>query len=202
MCTILDLGMGISLINVYYSLAYILMWCIEQQADFEGDNEPFVWLAVYTCNVFLNAFLFLGLRKRDRLALLIWCSLTLLWFVPKLYEHVSGAGSKLNKRGATYQTVNLFVEVYIGISLAIMLLVYIYLPSSGKPKVNKRLQRDIPLEELNTETANSTAKTKEAAEDSEELQACLPSTSSAAAAAATADKLVISFDFHCANDDN
>jgi len=92
--------------NVSFS---VILYCLTKpDVLFSIDNDTFVWLAVYTCNLFLNVFLFLGLRKRDRLAILIWFSLTLLWFLPKLYGHARGC--RLDRRGATYQIVNLVME--------------------------------------------------------------------------------------------
>jgi len=38
MSKFLDLGLGISLINVYYSLSYFLMWCVELQHDYEDGK--------------------------------------------------------------------------------------------------------------------------------------------------------------------
>lgn len=32
MSKFLDLGLGISIINIYYSLTYFLMWCVELQS--------------------------------------------------------------------------------------------------------------------------------------------------------------------------
>ncbi|KAM8712746.1 hypothetical protein ACLKA7_013130 [Drosophila subpalustris] len=106
------------------------MWCVELQHEYEDDNETFVWLAVYTCNLFLNVFLFLGLRKRDRLAIFVWFSLTLLWFLPKLYGH--SRGCRLDRRGSIYKIVNIVMEIYVIISFIVMLLVYIYLPQRRK----------------------------------------------------------------------
>ncbi|KAH8371481.1 hypothetical protein KR093_007582, partial [Drosophila rubida] len=81
-------------------------------------------------NLLLNVFLFLGLRKRDRLAILVWLSLTLLWFLPKLYDHTRG--SRLDRRGSTYQMVNLVMEIYVIMSFVVIMLVYIYLPQRGR----------------------------------------------------------------------
>ncbi|XP_034477611.1 uncharacterized protein LOC117784100 [Drosophila innubila] len=160
MSIILDLGLGISLINIYYSLSYFLMWCVELQHDYENDNETFVWLAVYTCNLFLNAFLFLGLRKRDRLAILVWFSLTLLWFLPKLYGH--SRGCRLDRRGSTYQIVNLVMEIYVIISFIIMLLAYIYLPQRRKrstEKTNNDDPSEIPMVDLMDKAGSSNMET-------------------------------------------
>lgn len=183
MSKFLDLGLGISLINVYYSLSYFLMWCVELQHDYEDDNDTFVWLAVYTCNLFLNVFLFLGLRKRDRLAILIWFSLTLLWFVPKLYGHARGC--RLDRRGATYQIVNLVMEIYVVVSFIVMLLVYIYLPQRRKRTLaRKRITKDnnddpmnIQMVDLMDKAASSNVNTN-------------------------VDQKISSFDFHQAEEDS
>lgn len=39
MSKFLDLGLGITIINVYYSLTYFLMWCVELQLDNVDDGE-------------------------------------------------------------------------------------------------------------------------------------------------------------------
>lgn len=138
MSRFLDLGLGISIINVYYSLTYFLMWCVElddnrnagggkkmwKTSGMDGldrcffffvscgialdNNEPFVWLAVYVLNLLLNVFLFLGLRKRDRLAIVIWFSLTLAWLVAKLMDHKRGC--RLDGRGSMYRLLNALLE--------------------------------------------------------------------------------------------
>lgn len=38
MSKFLDLGLGITIINVYYSLTYFLMWCVELQRDHVDDG--------------------------------------------------------------------------------------------------------------------------------------------------------------------
>lgn len=38
MTKFLDLGLGITIINVYYSLTYFLMWCVELQHDNVDDG--------------------------------------------------------------------------------------------------------------------------------------------------------------------
>lgn len=39
MSKFLDLGLGITIINVYYSLTYFLMWCVELQRDHVDSGE-------------------------------------------------------------------------------------------------------------------------------------------------------------------
>ncbi|XP_062132213.1 uncharacterized protein LOC133842924 isoform X1 [Drosophila sulfurigaster albostrigata] len=202
MSKFLDLGLGISLINVYYSLSYFLMWCVELQYGYDDDvlfsidTVTFVWLAVYTCNLFLNVFLFLGLRKRDRLAILVWFSLTLLWFLPKLYGH--SRGCRLDRRGSTYKMVNLVMEIYVIISFLVMILVYIYLPQRSKRILTKQRSvkdnnddpRDIQMVDLMDKAAPSNVEEINAKTD---VVGCL-------------DQKVTSFEFHKAengsDDDN
>ncbi|XP_017867224.1 PREDICTED: uncharacterized protein LOC108616500 [Drosophila arizonae] len=180
----LDLGLGITIINVYYSLSYFLMWCVALQKASDNDSEPIVWQAVYMGNVFLNVFLFLGLRKRDRWSVIIWYSLTLVWFVPKLYGHKRGC--HLDARGSTYRTINLIMETYVILSFAVMALVYVHLPKELPLTKNKRRRyssnghvQDVQMLELNL---NGAAKAPAlaplaTAEVDDDLDECLPSSS-------------------------
>ncbi|XP_032590565.1 uncharacterized protein LOC116805019 [Drosophila grimshawi] len=180
MCKFLDLGLGISIINVFYSLTYFLMWCVAQQHTIDNDIEPFVWLSVYTFNIFLNVYLFLGLRKRDRLAVIIWFSFTLLWFVPKLYDHKRGC--RLDERGSTYQVFNLIVEGYVTISLLVLIVAYIYFPKWGhktNPDPHEIQMLELTMATLATE---------------QEKQKCMPKICS------NLDPQVSSFEFHRAAD--
>ncbi|XP_030558325.1 uncharacterized protein LOC115760899 [Drosophila novamexicana] len=180
MSKFLDLGLGISIINWYYSLSYFLMWCVALRLTTDDDNEPFVWLTVYMGNVFLNVFLFVGLRKRDRLAVIIWFSLTLLWFLPKLYDHKRGC--RLDARGSTYRIVNIVMESYVIISFAVMMLVYSHLPKK-LPKTEQRSRYktyadtpDIQMVDLSSKVAAIAPLATEEVFTDEEAE-CLPGSS-------------------------
>ncbi|XP_034477781.1 uncharacterized protein LOC117784217 isoform X2 [Drosophila innubila] len=123
-------GIGIAVLNVMYSFAYLGPSIGDYFTADEGDILPWVWILVYTCNAALNTYFFLRMLKSDLIAILLWLSFTCMLLLFRLF------GIHYGKVSSTYKILAIAVNVYIFITLIIMGVVYKKLNNSKEEPVN------------------------------------------------------------------
>ncbi|KAL7736876.1 hypothetical protein ACLKA6_015707 [Drosophila palustris] len=128
-------GIGIAILNVMYSFAYLGTSCSDLYTADENDVLPWVWIVIYTCNAALNTYLFLRMLKSDLIAILLWLSFTCMLFLFRLF------GVDYDQLSSTYRIVTIVVNVYIFISIIIMAIVYKNLAKPKEEPVNNSPSR-------------------------------------------------------------
>ncbi|KAH8252702.1 hypothetical protein KR032_001376, partial [Drosophila birchii] len=130
-----DWGLAVGCMNVVYSLFLFLFWLVELIKSL--DNYPVKWVVLYGFNIMFNMITMMRIIKRESVSVFYWACGTGALLIFRIHHLYYVQDKFYLARCDLYIISNMFVDVYIGLSLLVMVYVMCGLhlePSRKYPK--------------------------------------------------------------------
>ncbi|KAH8254979.1 hypothetical protein KR038_005534, partial [Drosophila bunnanda] len=116
-----DLGLSVGCTNLVYSMFLFLFWLVELIKSL--DNYPVKWVVLYGFNIMFNVITMMRIVKRESVSVFYWACGTGALLIFRIYHLYYVPDIFYLARCELYIITNIFVDVYIGLSLLVMVYV-------------------------------------------------------------------------------
>ncbi|KAH8369505.1 hypothetical protein KR200_002651, partial [Drosophila serrata] len=116
-----DFGLSVGCMNLVYSVFLLLFWLVELIKSL--DNYPVKWVVLYGFNIMFNVITMMRIVKRESVSVFYWACGTGALLIFRIYHLYYVPDIFYLARCELYIISNIFVDVYIVLSLMIMVYV-------------------------------------------------------------------------------
>ncbi|KAH8290998.1 hypothetical protein KR054_007664, partial [Drosophila jambulina] len=116
-----DWGLAVGCMNVVYSIFLFLFWLVELLKSL--DNYPVKWVVLYGFNIMFNVITMMRIVKRESVSVFYWACGTGALLMFRVYHLYYVPDAFYLALCELYILSNIFVDVYIGLSLVAMVYV-------------------------------------------------------------------------------